>query len=95
MKKKDLVERLAGKGYTKKSATIIIDDFVRVIAEALIEGEEISIHGFGTFYTIDTKPRESIDCRSKERITIPSFKAPKFTAGALLKRWVREGFIRD
>jgi hypothetical protein len=40
VKREDIINRLADKGYTKKSAAYIIDDFVRVIAEALVEGEE-------------------------------------------------------
>ena len=95
LKKKDIIERLAEKGYTKKSATVIIEDVLSVISEALVEGEEVMFHGFGTFYAKDIKQRETRDYQSKELMVIPAYRAPKFTAGAQLKRWVREGMIRD
>lgn len=95
LKRNDIIERVAQKGYTKKDASLIIDDLLRVIAEALVEGEDVKFHGFGTFCAKDIKPRQAMDMRTKEMITIPGHKAPKFLPGAPLKRWVREGVIRD
>lgn len=90
-----MIDRFATLGYTKKDAGEIIDDFMRVITEALIDGEEVMIHGFGTFYVKDIKPRETNDVRSMERITIPGFRSPKFVAGKLLKRAIKEGIYRE
>lgn len=95
LKRKDIIDRFAEKGYTKKASAVIIDDFVRMIAEVLVEGEEISFHGFGTFKVMTTKDREMQNYATKEMISVPSHRAPKFVAGAQLKRWVREGFIRE
>lgn len=95
LKRNDIIERLTQKGYTKKDAGIILDDLVRLITEELVAGESVQIHGFGTFEVKECAPRSTIDLQTKERITIPSYKAPKFTAGKLLKRAVKEGFIRE
>jgi len=95
LKRNDIIERLALKGYTKKDAGIILDDLVRMITEALVAGESVQIHGFGTFEVKECAPRSTIDLQTKERIVIPAYKAPKFTAGKLLKRAVKEGFIRE
>ena len=95
LKRNDLIERLAQKGYTKKDAGVILDDLVLTITEALVNGESVQIHGFGTFDIKECAPRETVDLQTKERIVIPSYKAPKFTAGKLLKRAVKEGFIRE
>lgn len=95
VKRKELVERLADKGYTKKSADMIIDDFIRVIEEALVNGEDVLIHGFGTFHSRKVQPRETVDMVSGERIVIPAHQAPRFIPGAQLKRWVRDGIIRE
>lgn len=94
LKRNDIIERLTLKGYTKKDAGIIIDDIVMTITEALVEGESVQLHGFGTFDVKEIKSREVVDLQSKDRILIPSYKAPKFTAGSLLKRAVKEGFVR-
>ena len=95
MNREEIIDRLAKKGYTKKSANLIIDDVVRVITEALVEGEEVQLHGFGTFYVRNMAPRDTNDLLSGERITIPGHNLPKFVPGRTLKRWVREGIIRE
>lgn len=95
IKRDGLIEKLAAKGYTKKGAGLIIDDIARTITELLADGEDVMIHGFGTFYVREIAERATIDLASKERIIIPGHKAPKFTAGEHLKRAVREGFVRD
>lgn len=95
LKRNDIIDRLALNGYTKKDAGIILDDVIKIITEALVEGESVQIHGFGTFDTKEYQPRETVDLQTKERIVIPAYKAPKFTAGKLLKRAVKEGFIRE
>ena len=95
LKRNDIIERLTANGYTKKDAGIILDDVIKIITEAMVNGESVQIHGFGTFDTKEYKPRETVDLQTKERITSPAYKAPKFTAGKLLKRAVKEGFIRE
>lgn len=94
LKRKDVIDRLALKGYTKKDAGVAFDDVFNVITEALITGESVQVYGFGLFDVKDVAQRETIDYQTKERITIPSYKAPKFTAGKLLKRAIKEGFVR-
>ena len=95
LKREEIINRMAEKGYTKKSANLIVDDFVRVIAEALAAGEDVQFHGFGTFCVRNVANRETTDLQTKERITIPGHKAPKFVPSKALKRWVREGIVRD
>lgn len=95
LKRNDIIERIASNGYTKKDAGIILDDVIKIITEALVEGESVQIHGFGTFDVKERKEHETVDFQTKERIVIPAYKSPKFTAGNLLKRAVKEGFIRE
>lgn len=95
LKRNDIIERLAQRGYTKKDAGIILDDIIKMITEALVDGESVQIHGFGTFDVKEFASRETVDLQTKQRIVIPAYKAPKFTAGKLLKRAVKEGFLRE
>lgn len=95
LKRYDIIERLVQKGYTKKDAGVILDDLVMTITEALVSGESVQIHGFGTFEVKEYAARETVDLQTKERIIIPSYRAPKFAAGKLLKRAVKEGFVRE
>lgn len=93
--REDFITRLAQKGYTKNDAGVILDDFIRTIEEILVEGESVMFYGFGTFDVRERVERVCIDPQTKERIVIPSYRTPKFTAGKSLKRAVKEGYIRD
>lgn len=95
IKKDELIERFAKLGYTKSASAIIIDDFKKVLTEALVAGESVQLHGFGTFSVKEHVEREVLDLKTQEMITVPAYKAPKFTAGKLLKRAVKEGFLRE
>ena len=95
LQRKDFIERLAQKGYTKRDAGVIMDDFLHTLMEALATGESVKFHGFGTFEVRERKERGSVCPQTKERITIPAYRAPHFSAGKLLKRIVKEGFIRE
>lgn len=95
MNKNDFVARMAQQGYTKKDAECIVNDVIRTISEALVEGESVQFYGFGTFSVRESAAREFVDFRTKERITVPGHKAPKFVPGKLLRRAVKEGIIRD
>jgi len=91
----EFITRLAAKGYTKKDAEQVMNDMIRTIMEAMVDGESISFHGFGTFSVNDVAEREMVDMQSKERIVIPGHKSPKFAAGKLLKRAIKEGVLRE
>ena len=95
LKKDDLIDRFVELGYTKSAAAIVIDDFKKILTEALVQGESVQLHGFGTFSVKDHVEREVLDLKTHEMITVPAYKAPKFTAGMLLKRAVKEGFVRE
>lgn len=95
LKKNDIIARLAKKGYTKHDSEIIIDDVFDVIMEAMASGEDVQLHGFGTFCVRNMRPRDTVDYQTKGRIVIPEHKAPKFMPGSTLRRAVKEGVLRN
>lgn len=94
LKKKDFIAKFAEKEYTIRDATIIVDDFLDTLEELLASGESVSFHGFGAFDTFRRKERESVNVHTGEKSLIPSHLAPRFKPGKVLKRAVREGFVR-
>ena len=51
MTKADLVEQVAeaiGPGVTKKDCALVVDGFLNAVKQALSDGENIEIRGFGT-----------------------------------------------
>ena len=95
MNKNDVVEKLAGRGYTKKAAKVALNDVIDVITEMIVEGEQVKLTGFGTFMVKDTKDKGSIDLQTRERIVIPGHRVPRFFPSVVLRRAVREGFTRE
>ena len=94
MNRIEFIDMLSKKGYTKKDAGVIFDDVFNTIMEAMADGESVRIHGFGSFEVRDFAAR---DCVSPlgEKVSIDGHRAPKFVPGQLLRRVVREGYIRE
>lgn len=86
MTKTELIAAVAAKTQlskkeSEKAVTAVIDS----ITEALVEGDKVSLVGFGSFETKTRAERKGINPRTKEEITIPSSKLPAFKAGKALK----------
>ena len=82
MNKAEMAERLAARtGLNKAAARDAVDSIFAVIGEALANGEEVRIAGFGTF-TARTRPaRTGCTPRTGEAISISASKSPSFKAG--------------
>ncbi len=75
---------------SKKDAEKARKAFVDVITEELKKGEKIQLVGFGTFEVSERAEREGRNPQTKQTITIPASKAPKFKAGKALKDAINE-----
>ena len=79
MKKKDLIARLAEKAnVSKAAATTMLDEFQAAIIESVTKGENVVLHGFGTFSVTNRSARKAVNPNTKEVIEIPARKAIKF-----------------
>ncbi len=89
MNRTELAAAIADKTQlTKKDAEAALKAFMEVVGEELSKGEKIQLAGFGTFEVAERAAREGINPRTKEAITIPASKAPKFKAMKALKEKV-------
>ena len=89
MTKSDFVDRVAGKIGSKKEASEAVEAVLDGIEDALSKGEDVNFTGFGKFSVSERGPRQGVNPRTGERITIPGGKVPKFSAGAGLKSKVK------
>jgi nucleoid DNA-binding protein len=81
MTKADLVEQVSdaiGPGVTKKDVALIIDGFLNAVKQALTEGENIEIRGFGTFKVRHRKARVARNPRTGEEVQVPAREVPVF-----------------
>jgi DNA-binding protein HU-beta len=91
MKKSELVAAVAEKaGLTKKDVDNTISAITDVIAEALADGDKVSLVGFGTFSVKERKARDGVNPFTGEKIRIAASKAPSFKAGKSLKDTVNK-----
>ncbi len=93
MTKAEFLEQLAGDDRieSKKAASDAVDSVLDAITEALSKGEDVSFTGFGKFHVAERGPRQGVNPRTGERITIPGGKVPRFSAGSALKTKVKGG----
>jgi nucleoid DNA-binding protein len=87
--KAEFVDRIAGDFESKKAASDAVDAVLDGITSTLASGGEISFTGFGKFSVAERGPRQGVNPRTGERITIAGGKVPKFSAGAGLKKTVK------
>jgi len=74
---------------SKKAAGEAVEAVLNAITEVLKEGGEVNFTGFGKFHVAERGPRQGVNPRTGERITIPGGKVPRFSAGSALKSTVK------
>lgn len=87
MNKEILVKTVADsiEGATKKDIKIVVDTVFETITSSLVNGDKVSIAGFGSFEITDRAARECKNPRTGEPVHVDASKAPKFKASKTLK----------
>ena len=89
MNKGDFVDKLAEEtGFMKKDSKKALDSIQEVITEALKEGEDVLLTGFGKFEPRARKATERINPQTGEKLDVPAKVVPKFKVGKSLKETV-------
>ncbi len=89
MNKNELIAKAANiAGLSKADASKAVDGVFDTISEALANGSEVRLVGFGTFSITHRAATEGRNPRTGERIKIKASKQPKFKAGKALKEAV-------
>ncbi|MEW6582888.1 MAG: HU family DNA-binding protein, partial [Actinomycetota bacterium] len=88
MTKAELVDAIADKaGISKRDAEGALKALLESIEDALKQGEDVQLTGFGKFSVSQRAAREGVNPRDPggAKITIAARKVPRFTPGAALK----------
>ncbi len=86
MNKSELIEAIADKADVPKAqASRVIDAMASVVGDALADGAQVSMVGFGTFLVRERPARSGRNPRTGETIKIAASKSPAFKAGKALK----------
>lgn len=90
MNKVNFIRKIAEKtGFTQKDTGATIDAALDVIENALVDGDDVKLSGFGTFETVEKAERTARNLQTGEMITVPAHKAPKFKFSKTIKDAVR------
>ncbi len=89
MTKAEFVDRITGQFETKKAAGDAVETVLNGITDVLANGGDVNFTGFGKFSVAVRGPRQGVNPRTGERITIAGGPVPKFSAGAGLKSRVK------
>ncbi len=88
MTKADLVEQVAeaiGPGITKKDCALVVDGFLNAMKQAMAQGENIEIRGFGTFKVRRRKTRMARNPRTGDSVKVPARTVPVFKPSTHLR----------
>ena len=86
MNQTELISAVAERaGLTKADAGKAVEALVGTVTDALKQGDEVRIAGFGTFAISERGERQGRNPQTGAPITIAASKAAKFTAGKAVK----------
>jgi len=86
MNKADIISAVAERSeISKKDAEKVVNAFVDMLTDALVQGEKVQLVGFGSFEVKERAARIGRNPRTKESIEIPASKTPVFKPGKALK----------
>ncbi|MFW6132206.1 MAG: HU family DNA-binding protein [Candidatus Aminicenantaceae bacterium] len=89
MIKADLVNQIAKEmNISKQEAETGVDFFFKAIKNAILNGEEIELRGFGSFRFRDRKGRSGRNPRTGEPVNVPPKKVLYFKPSKILKQMI-------
>ena len=92
MNKAEMADRLAARtGLSRAAAREAVGGVFAAIGDALANGEEVRITGFGTFGTRSRPARTGRNPRTGEAVSVSASTSPTFKAGKTLKDAVKAG----
>lgn len=90
MNKTEFIASIAEKGgMTKKAAGETVNLVLGTITDALINGEEVALAGFGKFSVVEVAATERRNPATGETFVAEAHKAPKFKFASNVKAEVR------
>lgn len=73
------------------TAVKAVDGIIRVIKEALVKGEEVTLRGFGSLSVVQREERNAIHFTTKKPIVIPAHSTVKIRISKELKELLNNG----
>jgi DNA-binding protein HU-beta len=92
MNKNDLAAQIAAAhGLTKTAALDILNTTLGAIVASVASGEDVALHGFGTFKNVHKPARTARNPRTGEAVDVAAKDVPKFAPAGAFEEAVRTG----
>ncbi|MGB8366905.1 MAG: HU family DNA-binding protein [Candidatus Babeliales bacterium] len=90
MNKAKLIEQMAkNTKLSKSTCKECLESLLLTLSNALKQGKQVVLTGFGTFSVMQRQSRVGINPATGKKMTIPAKKVPKFKPGKALKALVK------
>ena len=73
----------------KVDIEMIINEFLKNVSQCMIDGEDVSIRGFGNFVSNIRKGRIAFDSINRQKIRLPERRVIKFNISKGIDKFVR------
>ncbi len=92
MTKQEIVDRIAQQtGMEKILVTTVVEAFMENVKEAMIEGNEVFLRGFGSFIIKQRAEKVARNISQNTAIVIPAHSIPAFRPAKIFLDAVKEG----
>lgn len=79
MTKLDIINQIVDTtGIAKKDATVAVESFMKIVRDAMCEGENVYLRGFGTFQIKKRAQKTARNISKNTTITVPAHNFPGF-----------------
>ena len=96
MTKADIVDVIASAtGLTKVETEAVVDGFISTVIDALKQGKNIEIRGFGSFKVKKRKGRDARNPRTREQVMMAEHFVPSFKVSKDLKHAVDDNLKKS
>lgn len=86
MNKRSLIDAISQRtGQSKVATEAALEAFVEVVQEALLQGDDVVLHGFGTLETSVRKARGGHNPHTGQAVLLPELRLARFRAGKEFK----------
>ena len=91
MRKSDIIKEISSQtGLTQVETEAVIEGFITVVSEALIQGDRVDLRGFGNFILKTRKAKVARNISTGEAVHVPEHYLPYFKASESLKKRVNK-----
>ena len=90
MNKKELIREIQDEtGFTQKSIDETLKALTAIITRQVINHEDVSLIGFGTFTVSNRSEKKQINPKTKQFMTLPARTVPVFKFSSVIKKQLK------